>query len=121
MLDLWEKYEKDTNLQRFYLEHRVEEQVNCITFKQLISKYQIKQVDLLQIDAEGYEYEILNSIDFATTPIRFINYESVLLHKNKRKTDDLLRKNGYVLTDYGLDTFAYKKEDSDLTKCWTRA
>jgi FkbM family methyltransferase len=40
-------------------------EVRCITFDFLLKKYNVPQVHLLQIDTEGYDYEILRSIDFS--------------------------------------------------------
>ena len=104
MTKLWENYEKDSSLQKFYLEHRVVEKVRCITFKQLLDKYQITDIDLLQIDAEGYDFEILKSIDFSTIRPRFVNYERVLLGDEEEECREMMRNAGYVLRDWGQDT-----------------
>ena len=50
--------------------------VEFITFADLIKKYSIKKIDKLQIDVEGAEYNILNSIDFANVDIGQIIFES---------------------------------------------
>src|SRR5258708_1342309 len=42
-------------------------------FKQLLEKHQISEVDFLPVDAEGYDFELLKSIDFSTTRPRFVN------------------------------------------------
>lgn len=120
MRELWERYEADPELQRFYLEHRVEERVRCVAFDELLRKHDIAAVDLLQIDVEGYELEILRTIDFRAVPIRFVNYESVLLHDNKPVVEALMRRAGYRLEDYGQDTFAHKPADAPLRAVWTR-
>ena len=39
-------------------------QIEFITFDDLIQKYSIKSIDKLQIDVEGAEYKIMNSINF---------------------------------------------------------
>lgn len=120
MLSIWNKCEANGRLQAFYLQHRIEEKVQCITFAELIQRHHLLRVDLLQIDVEGYELEILKTIDFSIIPIRFVNYECVLLHENRRLANRLMQKNGYRLVDYGQDTFAYKNEDNNLKKRWTR-
>lgn len=44
--------------------HVIPEKVKCITFNSLIKKYRLEQVNLLQIDTEGHDFEIIKSIDF---------------------------------------------------------
>ena len=39
-------------------------EIEFITFNNLVDKYEIKSIDSLQIDVEGAEFEILNSIDY---------------------------------------------------------
>jgi hypothetical protein len=71
-------------------------------------------VDLLQIDVEGYEYEILRTIDFEKIPIRFVNYESALLHERKPEVESLMHRFGFLLKDHGQDTFCYREADASL-------
>ncbi len=42
----------------------VEEVVNCITFESLVKKYSLSSINVLQIDTEGYDYEIVKNINF---------------------------------------------------------
>ena len=42
----------------------------------MIDKYQINKIEKLQIDVEGAEFEILNSIDFTKIEINSILFES---------------------------------------------
>ena len=117
---LWDQYEKDAGWKEFYLKHRVEESVDCITFSDLVKRNKIKQIDLLQIDVEGSELDILKTIDFAGCPIRFVNYESVLLHERKSETEALMRGHGYHLVDYDQDTFCYQSRDAVIARRWRR-
>lgn len=116
MHSLWEQYEADPAIQAFYLKHRIVEPVPCITFDELAHKHVLPRVDLLQMDVEGYEFEILKTIDFNRWNIRFINYESVLLQKNKTPCETLLRDHGYLLASYQKDTFACRPEDAHLLR-----
>ena len=50
--------------------------IQCLTFNQLAAKYSITHIDKLQIDVEGAEYEILDSIDFEKILIKKILFES---------------------------------------------
>ena len=118
MEELWDNYENIPHLKEFYLKYRVEDKVTCMTLADIIKKHDIREVDLLQIDVEGYEYEILSSINYKDVPIRFINYESVLLQKHKWDAYNLLKKNGYIQADYSQDTFAYRPADAKLKTKW---
>ena len=50
--------------------------IQCLTFSELLEKYSISEIDKLQIDVEGAEYEILDSIDFEKIFIKKILFES---------------------------------------------
>jgi FkbM family methyltransferase len=49
--------------------------IQYLTFSSLIEKYSISSIDLLQIDVEGAECGILNSIDFEKNEIKKIIFE----------------------------------------------
>ena len=51
-------------------------EINFINFETLINKYEIKSIDKLQIDVEGAEFDILNSIDFNKIIVNNILFES---------------------------------------------
>ncbi len=114
MTELWDQYEADERLKEFYLKHRVQEVVQCVTFQELASRHHLTALDLLQMDVEGYELEILRTIDFGKFPVRFVNYESVLLHREKPNAEELMAGWGYQLADYGQDTFCSKEGDRSL-------
>tara|TARA_B110000238_G_C15971484_1_gene371967 strand:- start:154 stop:783 length:630 start_codon:yes stop_codon:yes gene_type:complete len=62
---------------RFKVEDSDIEEINIqyLTFSNLIEKYSISSIDMLQIDVEGAEFEILNSIDFNQLLIKKIIFE----------------------------------------------
>ena len=51
-------------------------EIEFIDFDKLVQKYQIKSIKNLQIDAEGAEFEILNTIDFTKIDIKKLQFES---------------------------------------------
>ena len=51
-------------------------QIEFITFDDLIKKYSIKSIDKLQLDVEGAEYKIMNSINFQKIEINKILFEA---------------------------------------------
>jgi hypothetical protein len=46
-----------------------------ITFQDLIDDFNIIHINYLQIDTEGFDYEIINSIDFNKVNIDIIRFE----------------------------------------------
>ncbi len=49
--------------------------VQCLTFQDIVDKYELPKVDLLQIDTEGHDDVILYSIDFPKMAPRLIIFE----------------------------------------------
>ena len=49
--------------------------IQYLSFSNLIEKYYISSIDLLQLDVEGAEFEILNSINFEKIEIKKIIFE----------------------------------------------
>jgi len=88
----------------------VSETVRCESFKSLLAKYRVDRVHLLVIDTEGYDFEILKTIDFTRYIIPVVLYE----HCNLKRSDqdaclEYLSRFGYrfhVLDDF--DTVAVR-------------
>jgi FkbM family methyltransferase len=90
----------------------VTEKVSCISFMDLIAAEKISKLHLLQIDAEGYDIEIINSIDFNIIKPLIINFEHRWHHNLAPETElfKVLRTlidNGYRLVLNGNDALAY--------------
>ena len=93
----------------------ISEKVKCISFDGLLNKYSINQVDLLQIDTEGYDSEIIFSIDFSKIKPSIIHFEHGLrdgvMDKNTfLKVQSLLRENGYGIIVELYDVIAYQDD-----------
>ncbi len=76
--------------------HISREKVNCLSIKKLFNKYKIKKIDLLFIDAEGYDGNIL--LDFFKMKKFFpiIIFEYIHIDNNVlKKVIDKLKKNKY--------------------------
>jgi len=83
------------------------ETVECMTFDRLFSRHRVKRIDLLQIDVEGYDYELLKLLDFQIMKPRLIRYE----HRHLSLSDiascrKYLGYNGYRLLPMKYDTGA---------------
>ena len=89
----------------------IEETVNTITFKELLKKHEIKNLNLIHIDTEGYDYEIIKSIPFDSLNVDLIMFEHKhLSHSDYKNGLKILRKHGYtVKTMDQSDTIAVKR------------
>lgn len=88
------------------------EYVPCISLMKLIDSEKIIKVDLLQIDAEGYDLEIIKSIDFKILKPSIINFEHRWQYDLVTDTEmisvlKILISNGYKLFFNGNDCLAY--------------
>ena len=90
---------------RFKIEHEdIDEiEIKFITFDDLIENYSIQSIDRLQIDVEGAEFEILNSIDYKKININSIQFESKHFDGTFKEGEKLAKiKNKLVLEGYNL-------------------
>jgi len=86
----------------------VTEKIPTLTLKRLIEKYNIKSIDLLHIDAEGYDYEILKQIASINIKPKMILFENQhLSNADREASGDLLKKEGYSILEIAVDTFAF--------------
>jgi FkbM family methyltransferase len=110
----WEK----TNLipDKDYMEEVL---VKCSTFQDFIKSNAIKELDLLLIDTEGYDYEILMSIDFSLIKPKIIRFEHGVRNKLMSGSDftnlcNHLNSFGYQVIAESYDATAYLLNPSDL-------
>lgn len=88
----------------------ITDKVRCLSLKSLFKRHNVKKIDLLQIDTEGYDYNILKQIPFNKIKPSIINYEDRhLSQQQKEYCEKLLKKQGYTLIRL-LDNVAYLKE-----------
>jgi FkbM family methyltransferase len=86
-----------------------ERMVEVVTLSQLCARHALDHIDLLHIDAEGHDFEVLKTVDFATHPPRLILLEQKHLSPGDRDAlMDLLTGHGYTLSDAGWDLCAVR-------------
>jgi FkbM family methyltransferase len=94
----------------------VAEPLTVIRFDELLEKNNFPDVDLLHIDAEGFDYRILRSIDFAKNNIRMVLFESEWMTKAEMKEIvQYLRRHHYRVVRSGIDYAGVKKSKPDTT------
>jgi FkbM family methyltransferase len=87
-----------------------EEKITSISADTLIKKYDLKKIDWVQIDAEGFDYEIIKLLKINETNPRVIVYEKSHLSKEDQAACIAwLESNGYAVTHKDENTVAMKK------------
>ncbi|UZD22223.1 FkbM family methyltransferase [Algoriphagus halophytocola] len=87
------------------------EEVKVISPETLIKTYSIHQIDLLQIDAEGFDLEVVKMFDVKKTKPNAIIFENENLNPHDlEECYRLLISENYSLREFGRDTLAVKKE-----------
>lgn len=90
----------------------VEIEVDCLTIDDVLQRAQCDTVDFLQIDAEGYDYEIIKSIDFHRLKPRILRFE--YRHFPEQELTEcllMLGRHGYRFLTEKLDLIAIQVND----------
>ncbi|RPA68420.1 FkbM family methyltransferase [Cyclobacteriaceae bacterium YHN15] len=87
--------------------------VDCISLEELIETHSIKKIDLLQIDTEGYDFEIIKMIDFSKINPTIISFEhgmrqGIMQMSQFVECQNLLFQNDYNIIILENDAIAYK-------------
>ena len=87
--------------------HLIVENIPCLRWNSLMTKHGVERLDLVHIDAEGYDYQILRQIDLKTLRPLVVMFEYYNLPSDQmRAIIDLLESNGYrMFFDY-IDALA---------------
>ena len=90
-------------------------EVQGLTFGSLLKKHNLTRIDILQIDTEGFDYEIIKMIDFQTIQPTVINFEIVhLSFEELNEAIDLLISEGYQTMRYGINMIALRINGSSV-------
>ena len=73
----------------------IEREFDCLTLNNLLIKYNIKKLDILFIDSEGFDGEIIKSINYDEFENRKMYYEN--LHINNNEIITFLENKNYTL------------------------
>jgi hypothetical protein len=95
------------NVGKEFASHIESIEVPCYTLTSLFEQRGITRVDLLQIDAEGYDLSVLKSLNFETVRPVLVNFEHALLGADERhEAWQFLVKRKYRLFIRQPDTMA---------------
>lgn len=86
--------------------------VPALSVPNLLTKHAVSKIDLLQIDAEGFDYEIIRMFDFNKVKPTIINYEySSIPGPRRRESWRYLADRGYrLIATNSMDTLAFLEE-----------
>jgi FkbM family methyltransferase len=93
--------------------------VDCIDINDFCRAESISELDLLLIDTEGYDFEIILSLDFEQVSPRIIRFEHGLSDGINSKEAfmsmcDFLNQHGYQVIGDSYDATAYKLDSNEL-------
>jgi len=93
--------------------------VKCISFAEFIKSNAIDKLDLLLLDTEGYDYQILMSIDFSNIKPKIIRFEHGVRNNIMSSEDFItvckhLNSFGYQIIAESYDATAYLLDPVDL-------
>jgi len=92
-----------------------EQEIKTKRLDKILDNYNFNDIDFMNIDVEGHELNILNSIDFLKYKIKFICIE-MIDHNDQaklvnKKLNAILEKNDYALNRKIGFNFIFKKKD----------
>jgi len=96
-----------------------EVKVPCVSFSDFVESNNINKLDLLLLDTEGYDYEILMSIDFSVSKPKMIRFEHGVRNKlmSFEQFENVckhLNSYGYQIIAESYDATAYLLDPNDL-------
>jgi FkbM family methyltransferase len=85
------------------------EQVRCVPLMHLLSEHDLMELELLQIDTEGYDAEVVRMIDFTRCRPLVIRYEHKSFDAQLRADlERTLKRKGYRVGREATDTVAWR-------------
>jgi FkbM family methyltransferase len=109
-IDQLSSFDKKTIMKHSYMHPNFEDliieiEIPVLNIHDLMEKYQVTQLDLLQVDTEGFDFEILKIFDFEKIAPKIVIFEHQhLKHREYKGLIRKLRKSGYKSYKNNFDT-----------------
>lgn len=87
-----------------------ETEVNCLTLNQLFQKNEISDLDILHVDAEGYDWKVLSQLDLKKFKPTIILFEFFGLKEEEKSAAIDFLKEDYYLFAFRIDFLCIKKD-----------
>ncbi|MFN8240814.1 MAG: FkbM family methyltransferase [Bacteroidales bacterium] len=95
----------------------IEEKVECITTGSLVKRFGLDNIDWLQIDTEGFDFEIIKMFNIEVTKPVVIVYENLhFSNELKEECKSYLKAHGYQCRDMGPNTLAMREPGNRFGK-----
>lgn len=102
---------KGVKVPKSYVDYIERFKVECKTFEFLRAKYEIGEVDVLQVDVEGYDFELIKLYNLVENKPKVIVFESKHLSDTEYlQASDYFAKNNYELIRLKGDSVGVKKD-----------
>jgi len=88
----------------------IELDVSCVSLNELLVKHEISTIELLQIDAEGYDWKILSQLNLHTYHPIIILFESVNLDDDEKKEALVYLTKKYHVFSMGINYLCLRKD-----------
>jgi FkbM family methyltransferase len=103
------------HLEEFNIEHLkkfiVEDMIDCATFEEICKRNEVRRIDLLHIDAEGYDFKVLSQVDFNKYKPLVVLFENKHLPEEEVvQAECLLKNEGYKLISLKGDHLCIRKK-----------
>lgn len=99
--------------------------IPCVTFETLCARNGLRQVDVVQMDTEGYDRDVLELVDLDRLGVELVLFEHLHLDDDDRAAcRRLLETHGFDQVSDGMDTIAVRRsvlERDDLRAAFERA
>lgn len=93
------------------------EEVEIISPQTLLKRFKISSIDLLQIDAEGFDLEVIRIFNVPKTLPKALIFENVNHSKEALESSyQQLKALGYKLKEFGRDTLAVYQSEKDMMR-----
>lgn len=93
------------------------ESIPVISAHTLLERYGINQIDLLQIDTEGFDYQVIQFFKITKNKPQAIIFENVHLSEmDKTACYKLLTDNEYLVREYGSNTLAMRQPLKEFSR-----
>lgn len=83
-------------------------QVPTITLKTILTNYQIKSIHTLQVDTEGYDYNILMDYDFSIQPYQILFEYTHMNEDQYQKLENKLDSLGYTFDSIDHENICFR-------------
>ncbi len=88
--------------------------VNCRTLENLLTTHKIETIDLLHIDAEGYDWKILSQLNLEKYQPAIILFEHLNLEERERKEAHTFLMEHYFIFAMRIDYLCIRKDTVDV-------